>query len=76
MAGITPIHHREFEKFLLKIGCQFVRQRGDHRIYWRDGLKRPVVVPTYKALPIFIIKNNLRIVDISTEEYLRTLQAL
>ncbi|HLC94669.1 MAG TPA: hypothetical protein VJH96_03830 [Patescibacteria group bacterium] len=33
-----------------------MRQKGNHRIYWRVGLERPIVLPTYKNLPIFIIR--------------------
>ena len=76
MAGIVPIPHKQLEKVALAAGCRFVRQRGDHRVYWRNDLKRPVIIPTYKAVPVFIIKNNLRLLNLSTEEYLRILQAL
>ncbi len=70
MPRVTRISWRIFEKFLLRVGCRFTRQKGDHRIYWKLGLKRPIVLPRYKNLPIFIIRNNLRILDISIEEYL------
>jgi len=56
MPRLTPIHWKEFEKFLLDVGCRFMRQKGNHRIYWRVGLERPIVLPTYKNLPIFIIR--------------------
>jgi predicted RNA binding protein YcfA (HicA-like mRNA interferase family) len=76
MAGITPIDHKRLEKVALAVGCHFVRQKGDHRVYWRSDLKRPVIIPTYKAVPVFIIKNNLRLLGISPEEYLRILQTI
>lgn len=76
MSGFTPIHWRKFEKFVLFIGCHFKRECGDHRIYWRQGLKRPVVFPQDKELPVFIIRNNLRILGISIEEYLEILKNL
>ncbi len=56
MPSITPVDWKDFEKFLLFIGCTFQRQRGDHRIYWRSDLKRPIILPTYKDLPVFINK--------------------
>lgn len=74
MARLTPIHWKKFEKFVLFIGCHFDREKGDHRIYWRDDLKRPVVFPRDTELPIFIIRNNLRILGISTKEYLEILK--
>ena len=55
------------------IGCEFKRQSGDHLIYDRADLKRPVVFPVDKEVPIFIIRNNLRTLGISTEEYLEIL---
>jgi predicted RNA binding protein YcfA (HicA-like mRNA interferase family) len=58
------------------IGCNFERERGDHRIYWRKGLNRPIVIPRDEELPIFIIRNNLRILDIGTKEYLEILKKL
>ncbi len=74
MARLTPIHWRKFEKFLLFVGCRLEREKGDHRIYWREGLKRPVVIPKDKSLPVFVIRNNLRILGISPEEYIEILK--
>lgn len=76
MARLTPISWREFEKFLLFLDCQFKRQKGSHRIYTRSGLKRPLVVPAYGTIPIFVIRNNLRILNITVEEYLEILKRL
>ncbi|MDO8504408.1 MAG: type II toxin-antitoxin system HicA family toxin [Candidatus Liptonbacteria bacterium] len=70
MSRIQSIHWKEFEKFLFKIGCEFKRERGDHRVYWKKGIKRPVIIPRDKSLPAFIILNNLRVLGVSREEYL------
>jgi len=70
MSHLTPIPWIRFEKFLLFVGCEFKREKGDHRIYSREGIKRPVVVPRDKAVPKFIIKNNLNVLGISVAEYL------
>jgi len=74
MAHLRPIHWKKFEKFILFIGCHFEREKGDHRIYWRKELKRPVVIPRDGELPVFIIRNNLRILEISPEKYLEILK--
>ena len=76
MPSLRPIHYREFEKFLLYVGCSFDRQVGDHKIYKRMGLLRPIVVRTLKDLPVLEIKSNLRTLNISTEEYLNILENL
>ena len=71
-----PVSWKKFEKFLLFTGCKFEREKGDHRIYWRNDLKRPVVIPRDLALPVFIIRNNLRILGISSQEYLEIIKKL
>lgn len=76
MAALRPLHYRKFEQFLLKVGCHYVRQEGDHRIWDRGDLMRPVVVRAKKDLPIFEIKSNLRTLKISTAEYLSILEQI
>lgn len=76
MAKITPVSWQEFEKFLLYIGCEYKRKKGSHRIYHKPGLNRPIVVPEYKELPVFIIRNNLRTLDIDPKQYLEILKQL
>ena len=73
---MKTISWKEFEKFLLFVGCSYKRQKGDHRIYWREGLKRPIVLPMYKSLPPFVVKNNLRTLNISNEQYIEILKRL
>ena len=76
MPRLTPIHYKKFENFLLHDGCKFIRQEGDHRIYKRSGLKRPLVVPAEKDIPKWIIKNNLRILGVTVKEYLKIIKKL
>lgn len=70
MPRITSIHWKEFEKFLFHVGCVFVREKGDHRIYHKPGIRRPVVIPRDTQLPPFIVLNNLRVLGVSRDEYL------
>lgn len=76
MPRLTTIDYKKFDKFLRYIGCEFIRQKGDHRVYRKADLKRPVIVPAVKDIPIFIILNNLRVLGISKEEYLSILQII
>lgn len=76
MPRITPLPWREFERFLFLVGCQFTREKGDHRIYWRSDLRRPIVVPRYNPLPVFIIRNNIRLLGMNQEEYLEKLSQI
>lgn len=76
MPKIRSISWKEFEKFLLKIGCKFKREKGDHRIYWKEGIKRPIVIPRDTSLPAFIILNNLKVLGISRDDYLKSVKKL
>ncbi len=71
MPDINSVDFKKFERFLLKNGCEFLRQKGSHCIYRRKGLKRPIVVPKYKRLPPFIVLNNLRLLGVSKEDFLK-----
>ena len=70
MPSLRPIPYARFEKFLQRIGCRLIRERGDHRAWIREGMNRPVIVRRVKDLPIFEIKSNLRTLGIATEQYL------
>ncbi|KKP32711.1 MAG: hypothetical protein A2312_03980 [Candidatus Staskawiczbacteria bacterium RIFOXYB2_FULL_32_9] len=76
MPRIIPINWKRFEKFVLFVGCVFEREKGDHRIYSRKDLPRPIVFPRDNELPIFIIRNNLRVLKISPEEYIDILKRI
>jgi predicted RNA binding protein YcfA (HicA-like mRNA interferase family) len=76
MPKISPIHWKKFEKFLKFIGCTYKRTRGDHLIYGRSGLKRPIVFPKDTEIPVFVIRNNLRILEMGVEEYAEILKRL
>lgn len=76
MFSIKPVPWRKFEKFVFYVGCHFERKKGDHRVYQREDLKRPVIFPEDEEIPVFIIRNNLRTVGISHNEYLAILKKL
>lgn len=76
MNRITPISWRKFEKFLLYVGCTFKRQKGDHLVYVRSNLIRPVIVPKIKNIPVFIIRNNLRVLKVDHNIYLEIIEKL
>lgn len=76
MPRIVPIHYRKLVRVLEAEGFTFVRERGDHIIFTKSGTLRPIVVPRYDALPVFIIKNVLRTAQISRERYLDLMDRL
>ena len=56
-------------KVFEKAGFSCVRIEGDHYVYTKEGVIRPIVIPDWREMPVFIIKNNLRSANISREEY-------
>ena len=76
MPRITPIRWRDFENFLISVGCGFVREHGDHRIYRKPGLLRPLVIPKKNDIGVDIIKNNLRVLQIEHDQYLKAMGRL
>ncbi|MFA6522342.1 MAG: type II toxin-antitoxin system HicA family toxin [Patescibacteria group bacterium] len=69
MGDFGSVSWKKFEKFILAQGCVFKRTKGDHRVYTKVGIKRPVVVPRYTPLPAFIILNNLRVLGVTKEAF-------
>ncbi len=73
MAKFAAVRWRKLEKVFLRAGYVFSHRTGSHRTYVRAGSPRPVVIPAYGEVPIFIIQRNLRTTDMSQREYLRLL---
>jgi predicted RNA binding protein YcfA (HicA-like mRNA interferase family) len=69
LSRITPIHWKKLEQVFLKAGFRFARQEGSHRSYVKQGISRPVVIPTYDEVPVSIIRNNLATAGIGRDDY-------
>ena len=71
---IKPTHYQVQVKIFEMAGCVYTRTKGDHLIYHYPGAVRPVVIPKYKEVPTFLIKNNMRVIGMSRVEYLQFLE--
>ncbi|MBF0464708.1 MAG: type II toxin-antitoxin system HicA family toxin [Nitrospirae bacterium] len=76
MPRIVPVSYEKLGNVFEKAGFKLARVEGDHFIYTKTGVVRPVVIPNRKDVPVFIIKNNLRTAGISRDEYFRLLTEL
>jgi hypothetical protein len=45
-------------------------------IYHYPGANRPIVIPKYREVPVFVIRNNMKIIGMSREKYLELLQKI
>ena len=74
MPALKPTSYKLLVKAFESEGFIFDRQRGDHLVYTKPDVKRPLVIPMYDAVPVFIIKNLLRTAGMSRERFLELLQ--
>ena len=45
MPAIQPVPYQTLVRIFEKDGFSFARQSGDHLIYTKPGVKRPLVIP-------------------------------
>ena len=74
MPRLTPIHYRKLVKVFEKKGFTHERTKGDHMVYTKEGVSRPIVIPMYREIPEFIILKNLKTAGITRNEYLKLLR--
>ena len=68
MPPLRPVDFQTLAKVFERDGFRFQRQHGDH-LYTKAAVKRPLVIPMYKEVPVFVIKNLLRTAGMSRERY-------
>jgi predicted RNA binding protein YcfA (HicA-like mRNA interferase family) len=73
MPKLNPVSYKQLVKVFEAEGFRCVRIEGDHMVFTKTGVLRPVVIPKYSTVPVFIIKNNLRTAGISRDRYLELL---
>jgi predicted RNA binding protein YcfA (HicA-like mRNA interferase family) len=74
MPPLRPTHYSTLVAVFEKDGFVLDRHAGDHLIYTKPGVRRPLVIPTYRAVPVFIIKNLLRSAGMSRDRYFELLE--
>ena len=75
MPALRPVNYRRLVAVFEKDGFNFSRKSGDHLIYTKPGVPRPLVIPVYRAVPVFIIKNLLRSSGMSRDRYFELLNS-
>jgi len=75
MPKIAPVHFRLLVRVFEKEHFIYSHTKGDHLFYIKPGIKRPLVIPRYRQIPIFIIQNLLQTAGISRERYFELLKS-
>ena len=73
---IKPTNYQVQVKIFEMAGCVYARTKGDHLIYHYPDAIRPVVIPKYKEVPAFVIKNNMRVIGMNREQYFESLEKI
>jgi predicted RNA binding protein YcfA (HicA-like mRNA interferase family) len=73
MPKLSPVSYKQLVKVFEADGFTCVRIEGDHMVMTKPGVIRPLVIPKYASVPVFIVKNNLRTAGMSRERYFELL---
>ena len=71
MGRMRPLPYQSVAKIFEAAGCVYSHTTGGHLVYHFSGALRPVVIPKYREVPVFIIKNNMKVIGLSRERYLK-----
>ncbi len=74
MAKISPTDWKTQLRVFESYGCRYKRKKGSHHVLTYPGAKRAVVIPEYDEIDVDIIKNNMRTVNMTREEYFELLE--
>ena len=69
MPKIVPTHWKTQIKLFELYGCAYKRKEGLHHVLTFPRAKRAAVIPEYSEIAVDIIKNNMRTVNMTREEY-------
>jgi predicted RNA binding protein YcfA (HicA-like mRNA interferase family) len=74
VSKITPIPYEKLVKLFELDGFKVARQKGDHIIMTKPGVKRPLVIKTSpRKVVVTHIRTNMTTAGMSRERYFRLL---
>jgi hypothetical protein len=76
MPRIYPTDWKTQRKIFELHGCTYKRKEGSHHILIYPGARRAVVIPEYDEIDVEIIRNNMKTVDMSRDQYFNYLSSL
>lgn len=74
---IIPIHYSKLVQVFERDGFVIARQKGDHLVLTKPGIKRPLVVKTSPRLvPVTHIRTNMTTAGLTRERYFALLDEI
>jgi predicted RNA binding protein YcfA (HicA-like mRNA interferase family) len=74
VSKLLPSDFKTQLKIFQLYGGKYKRKTGSHHVLTYPGAKRAVVIPEYEEVDVDIIKNNMRTVGMTREEYFELLR--
>jgi len=75
MGELDCVKFIKVQKLLKAFGFQFIRQRGSHMIYGREGLPRPIPIAVHgKEVHFYNLKQIWLALSMSKEEFEKELK--
>ena len=72
---LSNVSLAEYRDFLSKAGCKYIRTSDGHEVWTRKDITRPIIFQTHiEPVPEFIIRNALRALGISKNEFWNILE--
>lgn len=72
---LSNVSLTQFRQFLSDIGCVCVSRSGGHEKWKKEGCLRSVILQTHiDPVPEFIVKNNLRTLGLSRNDFIEWLK--
>ena len=73
MPKLTPPSWQTLVRIFEADGFEIDRQEGSHIVMVKPGVDRPVIIPKYDEIAVFIVKNNMRTAGMSRQRYFELL---
>jgi predicted RNA binding protein YcfA (HicA-like mRNA interferase family) len=72
MPKLSPVSYKQLVRVFEAEGFSCVRTEGDHMVFTKPGIIRPVVIAKHASIRFLMVKNNLQTVGISRRPLLLT----
>jgi hypothetical protein len=74
MKKLSNIKIAQMRKCLMLLGLECKGIKGGHEKWWKIGMTRPIILQTHiEPVPEFIVKNAIKDIGITTEEFIEKL---
>ncbi|HYE70613.1 MAG TPA: type II toxin-antitoxin system HicA family toxin [Aquabacterium sp.] len=70
---LAPTDWKTLKKIFEADGFVYERTVGSHMSFSKPGVLRPIVIPKYDEVPVFIIKGLMRTAGMSRDRYFELL---